>query len=530
LGSCHPELIVLPGRSYTPDVIARILLRRAGLVLSLLAVGLIVAAAVSKKLPNQYRSETVIMLMRQRIPDSYVKTTVTERIEDRLASLQDQILSRSRLERIILDLNLYESLRRTLPMEDVVQRMRDNIRIKTEGKESFRVTYESVNAHTAQKTTERLASLFIEENLRDRENVAEDTNLFLDSQLEDAKRRLLEHERKVEEYKRRYSGELPSQAPTNLQAVQNAQAQLQSSAESADRARERRLLLERQIIDLQSPDPLTGAPARQAPASDAPPGGTLEQQLQQAKARLQLLLTHDKPDHPDVRAMQRTVRDLELKIAAEGPKSAEAPHEQPITVGERLRQQRIAELKAQTEEIDRQLAQKQDQDQRLRAVIADYQNKLEAVPKRESDLVELTRDYTTLQASYQSLLAKREESKIAANLERRNIGEQFKVLDPARIPERPFSPNRLAINLGGAVAGLALGLLITMFLDYRDSSFKTEEEVMRLCQLSVLAVVPLMATADEVRAQRRRRLAMGLATFALLLASAAAVMMWRPQL
>ncbi len=141
------------------------------------------------------------MLMAQRIPDGYVKATITSKIEDRLNSLEDQILSRSRLERIIVDLDLYQELRRTLPMEDVVQRMRDDIVIKIEGKESFRVSYVSRDARTAQKATERLASLFIEENLRDRENVAEDTNTFLDAQLEDAKRRLIEHEKKLEEYR-----------------------------------------------------------------------------------------------------------------------------------------------------------------------------------------------------------------------------------------------------------------------------------------------------------------------------------------
>jgi capsular polysaccharide biosynthesis protein len=162
-------------------------------------------------------------------------------------------------------------------------------------------------------------------------------------------------------------------------------------------------------------------------------------------------------------------------------------------------------------------------------VIAGYQSKLEAMPKRESDLVELTRDYTTLQASYQSLLSKREESKIAANLERRNIGEQFKVLDPARVPERPFSPNRLVINVAGAGAGLALGLLLTAFLECRDSSFRCEDEVVRLCQLPVLAVVPLLMTGEELRTRRRWHITVGFATFAVLLALIAAVALWRPQ-
>ncbi len=170
---------------------------------------------------------------------------------------------------------------------------------------------------TAQKTTERLASLFIEESLRDRENLAEDTNQFLDSQLEDARRRLVENEKKLEEYRSRYSGELPSQADANLQTIKNAQAQLQSNADATDRASERRLLLERQLVDLQS-DPVTAA-AAVSPGTGAsdPASESTAQQLQTAKARLQILLTHDKLDHPDVKAMQRTIKDLEAKLAIE---------------------------------------------------------------------------------------------------------------------------------------------------------------------------------------------------------------------
>ena len=144
--------------------------------------------------------------------------------------------------------------------------MRTDITVQVEGaagrnkdSSSFRILYVSGEAKTAQRTTERLASLFIEENLRDRANVTEDTNRFLESQLEDARRRLEEQERKVEQYRLRYSGQLPSQASANLQAIQNVQLQLQSLREATDRARERRLIVERQLADLQNPDPVVAA-------------------------------------------------------------------------------------------------------------------------------------------------------------------------------------------------------------------------------------------------------------------------------
>ena len=159
----------------------------------------------------------------------------------------------------------------------------------------------------------------------------------------------------------------------------------------------------------------------------------------------------------------------------------------------------------------------------------EYQAKVDVVPKHESKLVELTRDYTTLQNSYSTLLAKREESKIAANLETRNIGEQFKVLDPARVPERPFSPNRFLINVAGAGLGLGLGVLLTALLEYRDTSFKSEEDVLRLLCLPVLALIPEMTTKLERSARRRRKVALALAVSVFLLASAAAVVVWRLQ-
>jgi polysaccharide chain length determinant protein (PEP-CTERM system associated) len=519
---------VLPGKKYTSDDYLRIVKRRWWIVLVTLGIGAAVAFGVSKRLPNRYRSETLIIMVPQGVPDAYVKAAVTDKIEDRLATLQDQILSRSRLETIIKDLDLYGPLRSArVPMEDVVQRMREDINYKVEGKESFRVSYVGLEAKTAQKTTERLASLFIEENLRDRENTAENTNQFLDSQLEDAKRRLVEHEKKLEEYRNRYGGELPTQAAANLQAIQNAQVQLQQLAEASDRARERRNALERQIIELQS-DVIVLNPVGQTPV---PQGASVAQQLEIKKAELQQLQLQYKDEYPGVKETKRKIKELEAQLEAERQASASAPTEpQPdkfVSPVERLRQQRIKDAKLQMDDVDRQLAEKDEKEKRLRAVVAEYQAKLDAMPKRESDVIELTRDYSTLEASYKSLLAKREEAALAANLERRNIGARFKVLDPARAPERPFSPNRMLIDLGGAGAGLALGLLLVAFFEYRDTSFTAEADVVRLLDIPVLALVPLMVSDSDRRSGWWRRFVyIGVVTVGLV-GSVAALALWR---
>ena len=252
---------------------------------------------------------------------------------------------------------------------------------------------------------------------------------------------------------------------------------------------------------------------------------TAAAQLEAARERLRLMETRYKPTHPDMQTLHRTIADLEAKAQAEAARPPSDAIDKPLNAVEAARQKRIRDLKSQMADIDRELADKQQQEKDLRVSIADYQAKLDAVPTRESDLVELTRDYNTLQATYQSLLGKREESNLAANLERRRIGEQFRVLDKATLPERPFSPNVLNITAGGSGVGLVLGLLLVGFLEYRDSGFKTEDDVTRLCHLPVLATVPLMASAHDRKARRWRSTLVHVAAVCVLLMCAAVIVL-----
>ncbi|MCA1652536.1 MAG: hypothetical protein LC753_20475, partial [Acidobacteria bacterium] len=303
---------MLPGRKYTLEEVVRILRRRWWLILLPLTVGTAGGVLAYRWLPAQYQSETVIMVVPQRIPQSYVKSTDTTSVEDRLRSISEQIQSRSRLEGIIQDHDLYKERRAAGIMEDVVQLMRSDIDVKVVGNESlFRVSYISPDPTIAQKVTERLAALYIEENLRDRENLADGTSRFLDSQLQDAKQRLIVQEKKLEEYRRRYAGQLPSQLQGNLQAIQNAQMQLQSLSESMNRARERRLLIERQIgeartlpVDVAFPGAGVNSREGAAPVPAA-------QQLEAARARLEVLKLRYTQDYPDVLAQEQAIRDLQ---------------------------------------------------------------------------------------------------------------------------------------------------------------------------------------------------------------------------
>ena len=242
---------MLPGKAYKPEDILQILQRRIWILLVPFAVISAAVATWVHFLPDQYRSETVVLVVPQRISEAYVRPTVTGRIEDRLQSLAQQIMSRTRLERIIQDFNLYADDRKTGIMEDVVEQMRRDITLGVVRGDAFRISYQGDNPRTVMRVAERLAALFIEENLRDREVLAEGTNQFLEAQLEDARRRLVEHEKKLEDYRRAHAGQLPSQLDSNLQVLQSAQMQVQAVTESINRDRDRQLALERQIADLE---------------------------------------------------------------------------------------------------------------------------------------------------------------------------------------------------------------------------------------------------------------------------------------
>ncbi len=501
---------MIPGHRYTPQDVIDAVWRRKWLLICPVIVFGIAAFLVTRSMPNRYRSETLILVVPQRVPETYIRSTVTSRIEDRLRSISEQILSRSVLERIIVDFDLYAELRKGVPMEEVVARMRKDIDVEPPIKDdTFRISYVSGDPVIAQKVVERLAGMFIEGNVRDRQVLAEGTNQFLESQMEDARRRLIEHERKLEEYRRRYIGELPSQLQSNLQVIQTTQMQLQSLSESLNRDRDRRLVLERALADMRA-DPVTAAATADSAEHAADP-------LEVARNELAALERRLKPTHPDVIAAKKRVAQLEAERPAAPTVNTAAPA--PARVADSIVVRRMRETQNEIDKLDRQIGAKEADTVRLRGVVTEYQRRVEAVPTRESEMAELTRDYETLQKTYQSLLAKKEDSNIAANLEKQQIGEQFKVLDPARVPERPFSPKRLQLNLVGVGVGLLLGIAVAALLEYRDTSLRTETQLLEAFKIPVLAVLPVM---ESIRERRRRRLRMALTVTVAFVATAAA--------
>lgn len=505
---------MLPGKKYTPEEVLRIAKKRIWLIIIPFALVAAGTAVVSKTLPDMFLAETTILVVPQRIPEAYVKSTVTMRIEDRMVTIKQQLYSRTLLEATIKEFNLYPDMRRAgTPMEDIVGKMRNELKTDVYKGEAFRIWYVGTNPSTVMKVVERLTSTFIDQSIRDRSVIADGTNQFLQQNADNARRRLLEQEKKLEEYNQKYSGELPTQQQANMQAVSNLQLQIRSVLTQIETAQVNRQNVERDLSDNQMIMELFPPP----PPTPVPTGsleavlGTAAQQLAAKRGELAQAQARKWTDeHPVVRTIRREIAELEKRAEAEALQQTVTPQRSStaITPTQFAQQKKMEGMQLQVQAYTKQIADLQAEEKRLRQAADTYQYRLDMAPARASDLVELTRDYATLQGLYSSLLSKMEESKLAAEVEQRQIGEQFKLLDPARLPEKPIAPNRQVINLGGAALGLAVGVLLVTLVEWRDSSFRTDDEVLTLLTLPVLAVVPHMQSDDDRARAKRRRLVM----------------------
>ena len=521
---------MIPGKKYKPEDFLEIAWRRRWYIVVPFVAITIGTFAIVQLLPYRWQSSALLAVVPQRVPENIVRSTVSARLDERLAQYAQVILSRTNLERIIQEFDLYPDERRRLLMEDIVETMRTrDIRFnpgRSRGDSaSFSVSFEYTDPRTAMLVAERVASLFIRESVQDRSVLADQTDQFLQSQLEEARRQLKEHENRLQAFRQANPGQMPAQFEGNTQALQNTHMQLQALQESINRDRDQLQMIQRQIEDLNlaasMPAPVSLDPAdRTAPLTAA-------RTLEIARANLRLIEQQKKPDHPDVKAAKRLIKELEAKASEE---ALSQPVSRPVaaTPAEQARASRLTELQTNQESLQRRINEKQNEEKRLFAAIATFRQRLEVAPSVESKLIELTRDYTTLQTTYQNLLMKSQEARVAANLERGQIGEQFKIIDSARLPQRPVSPQRARLNFLGALAGLALGFGLAALLEYRDRSLRTDDDVVLALSLPVLALVPTMLTRQDKNRTKRRRLLFAASGAAVVLV-AGALIAWKFQ-
>jgi polysaccharide chain length determinant protein (PEP-CTERM system associated) len=520
---------MIPGKTYTPDEIAAVVWRWKWLIVLPCVIGAIGAFAYARTLKDLYRSEAVIMMTPQRVREDLVRsTTVRSTLAERIQTISQQIMSRTRLESIIVDLNLYQEDRRTGLMEDIVERMRRDVTVQTVRGDAFRVAYVSESPITAMRVAERLAGLFIDENLKDREQMAQGTSQFLESQLEDARKRLVEQETRLEAYRRAHAGQLPSQVDSNLAAINGAQLQMQRLQDSVARDRDQLQLLERQLADATSPEAAAAEPVLDS-ASASVSGGSARQQLETARAALRNMELRLKPEHPDIGRMRRLIASLEKKAEKEAldvPLTPDAPAARPRSKAELAQAIRLREMELKADRLRTSIAAMEAEQDRVRSTVGVYQQRLDAAPTRETELIELTRDYDAIKRLYASLLSKSEDSKLSVNLEARQVGQQFRILEQARVPARPYSPNRNRLYGMGAFGGAGLGLGLVFLIVYRDSSLKTDDDVTGSLALPVLALVPMMQTTADRRWLRRRRILLGGASAVLVIGLVGGVAWW----
>ena len=493
---------MLPGKIYKPEDVLAILRKRIWVVLVPWAIVAATTAGVARKLPDLYRSTALIQVTPPQVPDNIVRTSSNLTLPERLQAIQQTILSRTRLEAIIQELDLYAKERQTMIMQDVVENMRDDIQVLPTKGDAFTVRYEGRNPTQVMKVTEKLAGLFKEQSMKEGEARAQGTTTFVESEVEEAKRKLLDTEEKRKKYQLAHSGEMPSQATANMAAISSIQMQLQALAQSINSDQTARQFLERQIADLENQN----EPIAVVTAPVTGEAGTASQNLAAAKSYLAALQARGvKPDHPDYQRAQRLIRDFTQQVEAEALNK-------PVGAGgglsreEQARQKRLADMREQLDQVKKQIDMKTADEKKLRANRDLYQARLDMVPVRDAELVELNRDYDTYSKIYNDLVSKKAASNMAVNLASRQIGEQFTLIDAARLPQKPSSPNRILINVGGILGGLALGLALVALLEYRDTTFKTDTELARVLALPVLAVVPLMKSDAERRADFRKQL------------------------
>jgi len=481
---------MLPGRTYTPERLIEIAWRSRWVLFWPIVLSVTVAAVYARTLPDIYQATATIAVVPQRVSEQYVRSSVTLPSEARFQAIGLEIMTRDRLERIIRDLQLVPpSVTLT---EALVWSVQQQIKIAGTGSDAFYLTFVASDPKVAKAGAERLMALYMDENRRERDLTTTLSSSFLGDQVSDVRRRLKDHEKRLEAYRRVHAGELPEQIESNLSASNNAQLRFTVIHESLSQDVERRNTLEREVSRRANatPDRPT-PPVVVGPATEA---------LAEARQQRRDMLGRLKPQHPDVLTIEAVIRDLEPRAREEQMRAQSATT--TTTMLTPAVEDDTEDLRESLARVSAQIADKETQIRAIEREIAGYEARIKGIPVRESELAELLRDYDTTQELYRKLVSQHEESNLAANLERNQVAERFRVIDPPRLPEEPFAPSRGLTTIYGLLIGVALGAGLSLLRDLRDSSFRTESEITEVLALPVLAGVPLMLS----RSQRRTRL------------------------
>ncbi|MES1261035.1 MAG: hypothetical protein ABUS49_04795 [Acidobacteriota bacterium] len=523
--------------------------RRGWLLLLTTCASAAATIAFAYHLPDRFTSEATLLVVEQQVPQRYVTPTSSLGIADELQAMTQEVLSRKRLLELIERFGLYGAERQRLAPEEVIELMRKHISIEplepTAGNKkkdadfnAFKISFSADKAILAQEVTSRLTSLFIQENLKMREDQATTTTNFLHEHLEAAKSTLTTQEERLRDFKMQNLGELPEQQQSNLTILNGAQLQLQNTAASLARAPQQRTYMESMLDGYRRLS--SRAATRLSPQGSPEPGraGDPRQLLEADLIRLRTsraqMMSVYRERHPEVVALDREIsakQDLlhSLRIGAvpaaspalEGshdartaPANAPLPEETPEDTS-------IAQLKSQLDANSLEIQTLSKDEAQQKQAVAQYQRRLNLTPVREQQLAGLLRDYELSKQEYLDLLGKDQQSQLAMSLEKRQGGQQFRLAEAPSLPTLPSSPKRLKIAAGGAAGGLLLGFLLALFVEIRNPTLHDEPEVRRLFSVPLIVGLPLLLTPAQER-RRMWRKAFGRLTGALLVLGLAA--------
>lgn len=451
------------------------------------------------KSPRIYEAQTLILVQPQKVPKEFIRSIVSIGVEERLKTITQQVTSRTNLESIIKEYKLYNDSKMIL--EAKVALLRKRIRINVvrgdRGGNAFEITLRGKDPEKITRVTNALASNFISENLKIRESQALGTSIFLADELESIRKRLASKEKQLREYRQKFMGALPEQLQTNLNILGRLQMQLEQLNNSLRDAENRRLIIQKQIADSEMlQKQLAGTGSRSFLEGGAP------DDLISLRKQLSLLRGRYTANHPDIirlKKMIATIEAEEIESKTE-PAESEAGSTElkpviPMT-GPFLRPQ-LQQINLETKNIKAEI-------KKVQSRMELYQRRVEDTPKREQELLSINRDYENIRELYNSILNRKLEAEIAVSMEKKQKGEQFRVIDPAKTPHRPIEPDIRKIFLMTLIIGLGLGVGLAYLVEIMDTSFKVPEEVEKETQLPVLVSMPIQYTEKELKDIKRK--------------------------
>ncbi|GJL58117.1 MAG: hypothetical protein NPIRA03_09740 [Nitrospirales bacterium] len=476
--------------------------RRKWLILTFVILGIAIGGTLAWLKVDKYRSETVILIEQQKIPEKYVTSVVGGSTADRVSTMTQQVLSRTSLLKIIEEFHLYSEEIKDKGYEGLLEALRENIMIETKGSggqiEAFTISFAHREPITAMKVTARLASQYMEENIKIREQFIEGAMEFLDQELVSAKEALDQKEKALSEYRMKHVGELPAQLESNFRTLDRLQLEKTRLQESMNSINIRLDLLEKTIQEYESnPGLARNTPGLILSGKTDP----LSLHLQELKRELAKLSSEYRDSYPDIITLKTQIRDLESELANRPKLRGQ---------GQTPSDPYLADLINTRKELNSQLPTLKSQLADVSKNMKELERRLEDTPHHEQELLALERDYDNIQRHYQRLHENRINARISENLDKRQKGERFRILDPANLPTRPEGRPRVIIAVWGVVGGTGLGFGLALLLDLLFPTFRRSEEAEMSLGLATLATIPsfkmaygksMKMVANELEAQ-----------------------------